>query len=145
MLGLVCFFSCTQTPPRRIKEFAWLVGRWENNSHQNNSVEIWRYENDSTLKGIGFQLVQEDTVFQESLEIRERVDKIFFRAQISQQEVTDFELESTNPDTLIFINVSHDFPTEIRYTRIRNDSILAKITGTVDGDLREVFFPMKKR
>lgn len=145
LAGLGCFFSCTQPPPKRIKELAWLVGTWENKSQQNNAVEIWHYKNDSTLVGIGFQLVQGDTAFQENLEIRERADKIFFRTGIPQQEETDFELDSKSLDTLVFVNVSHDFPTEIRYTRINADSILAKISGTVDDEAREIFFPMSKR
>lgn len=138
-------FSCSDVPSKRLQDFQWLIGRWENTVSGNTSVEIWHLKNDSTLQGLGFQLANDDTVFREDLEIRQREDKVFFRTQISLQEITDFELVSDTPDTLIFANVSNDFPTEVRYIRISKDSMVSKIFGTVDEEEREITFPMAKR
>jgi hypothetical protein len=55
-----------------------------------------------------------------------------------------FKLTSISLDKLVFENPEHDFPTKITYQKIREDSILAIISGKVDGKEKTEEFPMKK-
>ena len=55
-----------------------------------------------------------------------------------------FKLTSLSPNQLVFENPTHDFPTKITYLKISQDSIVASISGLIDGKEKLEQFPMKK-
>ena len=84
------------------------------------------------------------TVAHEFLQIRqERNGDIFYVASPSGEEQAVFKLVKFETRELIFENPEHDFPQRIIY-RLKGDSLISRIEGTITGKQRSSDFPMLK-
>jgi Domain of unknown function (DUF6265) len=156
---LISFTSCTnslrddapQTSIQNysdIKKAGWLIGSWQNVSENEISAEIWEKKNDSTFSAKSYVIVKNDTVFSESIRIEQRGNSLFYIPTVKEQNqghAVEFVLVSSNEDQLVFENLKHDFPQKISYNKITNDSILAEISGIVEGKNKTVRFPFTRR
>jgi hypothetical protein len=153
------FFSCknesqievfgTKTKKKyiQLEKAKWFLGRWENATKEENSQEIWKQKNDSTLFAESFVTVGKDTVFYEKVDLTQRNDSLFYIVSVRDQnkeKPVSFYLTKSTENQLVFENPKHDFPTKIEYNKITNDSIFAKIYGNKDGKEISEGFPMKK-
>ena len=55
-----------------------------------------------------------------------------------------FKLVNATDNQLVFENPNHDFPTKITYLIISEDSMVASISGLIDGKEKIEQFPMKR-
>ena len=55
-----------------------------------------------------------------------------------------FATKTVSDMELVFENPQHDFPQIISYTKINADSLVAEISGTINGKERKQTFPMKR-
>jgi hypothetical protein len=62
----------------------------------------------------------------------------------SQRDIISFKLVQENDNVYVFENKAHDFPQQIIYTQVNQDSLYAKIEGYENGTFRREGFPMKR-
>ncbi|MES2679501.1 MAG: DUF6265 family protein [Bacteroidota bacterium] len=155
-LTLVLFYSCSsekvedvkvdvKTNYDKLQKLDWLVGKWENKTPEGYAAEIWEKENDSTFNGVSYFIAGKDTVSFEKISLLQSGLDLFYvptvKGQNSGQPVT-FQMTSQTDDLLVFENPEHDFPQKITYTRITNDSLLAEISGMIEGKPSTQQFPL---
>ncbi|HCT29393.1 MAG TPA: hypothetical protein DIW31_01350 [Bacteroidales bacterium] len=155
---IASFVSCTNSSNTKtnevnaikytkIEQAAWLIGKWQNKSAEGESQEIWEKKNDSTLIGASYFVVGNDTVSSESISLEERGSELLYIPTVKNQndgKPIVFTLTSSTTNQLVFENPNHDFPQKITYTQIANDSLIAVISGVVNGKENSQNFPMTR-
>lgn len=130
-----------------LKKADWLLGKWKSRSPEGEATEIWAIGNDSTYTGKSYFIAGKDTVSSESLVLMQAGGDLLYIPTVKNQnegKPVSFTLTSYKDNTMIFENPKHDFPQKIRYTRITNDSLLAEISGVIEGKENAQQFPMKR-
>lgn len=153
----VCLFSCNSSKeesdickdysPNAIEQANWFLGSWQNMSNDGLFSEIWKYTNDSLYEGESYILQNNDTVFYESIDLEKHKNEWYYTVSVkgqNKEEAVSFKLTSVSPNQLVFENNKHDFPTKITYLKISEDSIVASISGVIEGKEKIEQFPMKK-
>jgi hypothetical protein len=158
ILALVTLSSCNNLSNRdespsnsakyeKLEQASWLLGRWENNSPDGNFSEVWERSNDSVFAGYSFVIIGKDTVSSETILLEQRGSSLFYVPTVSGQnngQAVRFQLTTQTENQLVFENPAHDFPQTITYTRIAPDSLVAKISGLMNGKSHSRDFPMKR-
>jgi hypothetical protein len=125
----------------------WFLGSWQNKTSDGDFTEIWRQKNDSVYLGVSYVIVEKDTVFYELISLEQKNKKwnycVSVKNQNNEQRVS-FELTSMTSNQLVFENSKHDFPSKITYTKITQDSMVAKISGIIKSEEQTENFPMKR-
>ena len=132
---------------KELEKAKWLIGEWQNNSHDGNLTEVWERKNDSTFFGKSSFVVGIDTASSETINIEQSDNQLFYIPTVKGQNAgksVKFTLTSSTGSQLIFENKNHDFPQKISYTLISNDSLLAEISGLMEGKFNAIKFPMKR-
>ncbi|MDF2452151.1 MAG: putative lipoprotein [Bacteroidota bacterium] len=126
----------------------WFIGTWQSQSDDGVYTETWNLKNDSVYEGVSTVVVnQKDTVFYESITLEQKNQEVFYNVSVKDQnhgEPVSFKLVGFSDKQLVFENPTHDFPTKITYNRITEDSLVASISGKVEGKDKTEQFPMKK-
>lgn len=137
----------TTTNFSELEKANWLLGEWQNNSPEGNATEVWEKENDSTFVGESYFVIGKDTVSSESISLQQNDKDLFYiptvKGQNNKQPVK-FALTLSTNNLLVFENPKHDFPQKISYTQITNDSLLAEISGMMNGKQNSQNFPMTR-
>ena len=79
--------------------------------------------------------------------IEERNGEVYYVPTVKTQnagKAVEFKMTYSTDKEWVFENPQHDFPQKITYTMITGDSLVAEISGTIEGQLRSEKFPMKK-
>lgn len=127
--------------------FSKLIGIWQNSSNENLFIESWKMINDTLYKGESFILKSNDTIFHEYMNIERTNNEWYYKVKVNGQnnnEAVAFKLTLSSQNQWVFYNPQHDFPNKIMYLKITEDSILASISGTLNGQEKIEQFPMKK-
>ncbi|MGV3630345.1 MAG: DUF6265 family protein [Bacteroidota bacterium] len=153
---IAAFASCSQPGEQKtaeqkeyteLQKASWFLGNWENNFPEGRATESWTQANDSTYTGSSFVVIGKDTVSSETIRLEERTGKLLYIPTVSDQnkgkEVV-FTMTSSSSKKLVFENPGHDFPQKITYTKIGKDSLVAEISGRMDGKLHTEPFPMSR-
>lgn len=131
-----------------IEKASWLIGSWHNTSPEVSSTEVWEKKNDSTLTGISFAIVGNDTVSYETVSLEQKGKATYYIPTVKEQnnaESVKFTLTSSTINKMVFENPTHDFPTKITYNKITNDSMIAEISGKIEGKERSEQFPFVRK
>lgn len=127
--------------------FSKLIGTWQNFSNENQFIESWKMINDTLYKGESYILKSNDTIFHEFMNIEKTNNEWYYKVKVNGQnhnEAVVFKLASSSHNQWVFYNPQHDFPNKITYLRITEDSIVASISGILNGQEKVEQFPMKK-
>jgi hypothetical protein len=130
-----------------LEKASWLIGEWQNNSTEGNASEVWAKKSDSTYFGKSYFVIGKDTVSLETISLEQNGNQLFYIPTVKNQNAgqpVKFTLTSSTNNQLIFENPKHDFPQKISYTQITNDSLLAEISGMMDGKQNSQKFPMTR-
>jgi hypothetical protein len=128
-----------QTPT--IGRVAWLAGCWESKRGSRTIQEHWMAPLGNTMISMG-RTVQGDSLTEfEQVIIRAGRDGLAYEAHPSGQASTVFRATSATDDSVVFENLTHDFPQRVGYERRGADSVLAWIAGTIRGRTRRIEFP----
>jgi hypothetical protein len=130
-----------------MKKSAWLIGSWENRSQEGNAYESWTKENDSVYTGQSCFVIGTDTVSSESIRIEQRGEELFYIPTVKEQNngrPVSFTMTASAENELIFENPGHDFPQKITYLKITDDSLVAEISGNLEGKASAQRFPLKR-
>lgn len=144
VLGLFLTFSCT-TLKNSLPE--WLIGTWKNETDRGTILESWRKKNNLEYVGKSYSLNDGDTTVFETIRIIQEEDGIFYIPTVKTQndaQPVRFLAKRISSKVLVFENPSHDFPQVITYRRISADSMVAEISGMINGQPRKRQFPMKR-
>ena len=117
-----------------------LNGQWErlNNAEGQKTYEFWEFGDDRAT-GLGFTLMNTDTVFMENLAIVMQDGSRFYDVRAVNPEPTLFKFTEETETTFICENDSNEFPQRIEY-RLFQDSMVAIISA----DDQKVIFNFKR-
>ena len=149
------FFSCnnSNTIETKSNEFSaienasWLIGEWQNTSSEGKLTETWEKLNDSTYAGKSFYVIGKDTVSSEKIRIEQHGKTLLYIPTVKDQnneQTISFALTSSTTHQMVFENPKHDFPQLISYSKTNKTSLIAKISGMVNGKMKSQSFPMQK-
>lgn len=136
---IILFDSCYHpTPEESFSDLQKIEGNWT--SYEGTRFnEYWEKINDSLMKGIGFSLNGQDTVFSEQLLIKQTGDSIYYGALVSENKgYVFFKLEEAGRNYWKFVNAAHDYPNIIEY-KMRHDILMEASTSNIRGNKRIVF------
>lgn len=128
--------------------FDWLNGSWINKSMRQPVYENWSHLGEINWRGVSFKINSQDTVVLEKMELRKRDDGYYFIPTVSDQNnnlQVLFKIDSCAEGYFRARNDTHDFPQVIIYKRILSDSLVAQISGNINGQNKSIFFPMKRQ
>jgi len=131
----------------QITQLNWLIGEWRTNFENGFTAEIWVKDDENNLIGLNYTLFNEDTVAYESILLTEEANEIFYIPTVQDQNQglpIKFKMIEIAKDKVVFENVDHDFPQRIQYINFNGDSLLAEISGTIEGIQKAISFPMIK-
>lgn len=130
-----------------ISRSSWLLGTWSGGTPGRQLVEVWEKLNDSTFSGRGCMVKGTDTMLLEAVSLEERSGQLYYVPTVTGQNngrAVRFTLTSMTDRQLVFENPLHDFPQKVMYALVTPDSLLAEISGTVNGTLTSRKFPLKR-
>lgn len=132
----------------RIADLFWLSGEWYRVSDEGKFSENWVKLNDTVLEGKTIVTEGLDTLMTESILLTVVENQLLYIPSVSGQnedKPVAFACTSAKDNIWVFANPTHDFPQFITYKRITTDSLVASISGVVDGKPKEILFPMKRK
>ena len=147
MMGILVLGLASTSEAQSSREVAtlrWMSGCWELRAGARVTHEQWMMPLASQMMGMS-RTVARDTVREfESLRIELRNGVPTYVALPSGQKEALFASTVVSDSAVVFENPAHDFPQRIRYRRIGNDSLVARIEGTSNGRTRGIDFPMRR-
>lgn len=145
LIVLLC--SGCQSPEKLLSNAHWLLGTWETKTDKGSLYETWRKGDRHNLLAKSYFLNGADTILFETIQLQARNSKLYYVVNPPgtnhDSEVT-FESTSVVPNGLSFENKLHDFPQVITYRQVSTDSLLAEISGIINGKEEREQFPMRK-
>lgn len=151
LFTIVIFSSCNSNSKKKyekLEELSWLIGDWSNKSDDGILIENWKRNNDSTYIGKSFYIRGKDTLHNESIELVQNVDALFYIPIVKGQnndEPISFKLVEENEKSFIFKNNSHDYPQTIEYIKINDKQLNAIVSGTQDGKTTSDTYILNKK
>lgn len=147
---LFLFAACHNTGNNSTKsnvlDFKWIVGEWINNEDTAALFfENWTKNNAGDFNGKSYVLANRDTVFFESIMLRNLDSGTYYSVNVRNQnlnDIVDFKLVSSANRTFVFENKKHDFPQSITYQYKAPDTLIAWIEGFVKGEQKKETFLM---
>jgi len=143
-LGLVCLFV---TPATTLAQAApvpspppWLSGCWRQEGPTHTIEEVWLSPVGATTVGVSRTMAADTLLLWEVMVIRPVAGELAFEATPRGQPSVVFPVIEFTDSSLVFENLAHDFPQQIRYRRRSNDSLYATISGMVGGRSRTIKF-----
>lgn len=137
--------AAAQSVTAAISSLEWLAGCWATEGTEQGSGEQWTIPAGETLLGVGRTVRGGKTVAHEFMQIREiAAGRIAFIALPSNQQETRFPLARLGENEVVFENTAHDFPHRVSYRLVDERTLLARIEGTIAGQLRGEDFPMRR-
>lgn len=130
LFGLLIMLSCSQSSIH-LNQLEWMLGTREAVVGEKLIREVWEKENDSLLVGKSYEVTSYDTTLTETIELKSVAGTIYYIPLVFDQnnrEAIMFQLNSSNPEQLVFENPEHDFPQKIVYYK-EGDNINAWIEG----------------
>ena len=128
----------------KLNKAHWLLGDWQQQTEDGILLEHWERMNDSTYNGSSYMLIGKDTSSAESMVFMERGDTVTYIPTVRDQnnnQAVKFTLTKSGDSLLIFENPLHDFPQKISYELLSEDSILAEVSGKMEGKVKTISFP----
>jgi hypothetical protein len=147
---LFIFAACHNTGNNSTKsnvlDFKWIVGEWINNEDTAALFfENWTKNNAGDFSGKSYVLANRDTVFFESIMLRNLDSGTYYSVNVRNQnlnDIVDFKLVSSANHTFTFENKKHDFPQSITYQYKAPDTLIAWIEGFIKGEQKKETFLM---
>jgi len=147
MLLLTCAHGCRDSTSSMLSmsELDWICGEWKGTGGGGMWFEVWNKEQNGDLNGFAYALKGPDTLFTESMSIRQEGQVIVFNADVAHNEApVPFDLIEVTQKGWVFQNLDHDFPNRIIYARTKGDMLLARIEGIREGKPDTVRFFMSR-
>ena len=126
----------------------WLLGEWEKTDSIGTLKEIWNTKDDSTYVGQSYFIKDEkDTIHFETIELMQDKEHLIYTATVkgeNNDQPISFQMTKDEDNLLVFENPKHDYPQKIEYRLMKDKSLIAKISGKLNGKASQESYPMKK-
>lgn len=138
---LVLSLFATPLAAQDITTLGWMAGCWRQLGPSDQIDEVWLAPASGTMIGISRTIERDSTRSWEHMLIRPgTAGNLVFEAAPSGQEGAAFIATLVSDSAVVFENLTHDFPRQIRYARTGTDSLRATISGTVRDRMRTIDF-----
>ncbi|WP_294311685.1 DUF6265 family protein [uncultured Chryseobacterium sp.] len=147
VVSLAILYAWTIKRTNDIQKTEWLIGTWENKTQRGSIYETWTKSGHNEFSGKSYSVKDKDTIVFENIRLVQENRKLFYIPTVKTQNdglPVRFAAKTISKNQLVFENPQHDFPHIIAYTKITSDSLIAEISGTIDGQERKQTFPMKR-
>ena len=124
-----------------VAQLAWLAGTWSGGDGPVRFEERWTTPAGGAMLAVSRTLKGDRMVSFEFLRIVERDGSIVYIAQPGGRPPTEFALTAITADSATFENPTHDFPKMIRYSKLADGSLEARVS---DGSQKGETFLFKK-
>lgn len=128
-----------------------LMGDWTDTETEPGAIvhERWNRTDDAFYSGIGFVMVEKDTVFIEHLNLStDSANRIAYKVRVPWQNeggTVSFALTHCGGDSMVFENPAHDFPQRICYALRPDGDWTAHVSGPgKDGKPRSFRYRFKR-
>ncbi|MFK7949362.1 MAG: DUF6265 family protein [Saprospiraceae bacterium] len=113
----------TKDDKTEIADFQWLTGAWSNQTNNGLSYEKWTKTDKSTLEAKGYLVQNSDTIFTESMKIKQIRNKVYYISNFGvDKSTTKFELISYKNGIATFENKKSKSPTRVIITKDGNNN-----------------------
>ncbi|HET9315576.1 MAG TPA: DUF6265 family protein [Vicinamibacteria bacterium] len=148
-LAAVCLTSAAVTaadpPAARVADFAFMAGCWQGGDAQTTMEETWTRPGGGTMMGTSRVLAGGKAVFSEFVEVAEKPTGLVMTVALGIGEPgVPFTRIAAGPDEVVFENPTHDFPQRIRYRKLSDISVLARIEGVEKGQAKGEDYPFRR-
>lgn len=147
IIGILMMGSWAQQQGE-LNKLEWLLGTWETKTPKGSLYETWKRKSPTEFQGKSYYLKNKDTLLFESVRLIEKDKKLHYIVSVKHQNhelPVDFATtEIKDPTSLVFENPAHDFPQMIAYKKQGKDSLMAEISGMMNGRMASQKFPMRK-
>ena len=126
-----------------IERVAWLAGCWEMQRGATTIQEQWMAPLGGVMLGMSRTVRRDSLAEFETVLLRARGDTLAYEAHPSGQPAAVFIATEVSDSHVVFANPAHDFPQRVIYRR-RADSLLARVEGTRNGQIRGFDFPYRR-
>ncbi len=140
LVTLLLLVSCKQDTSSK-QNFDWLLGNYQrtNDKPGRTTYENWHKMNDSIYNGLGYTMVQNDTVFKEILLLHKVQSTWTLTVSGVNEEPTLFRLRDFKKNYFEAVNPQNEFPKSIYYY-YEDNQLKARITA----DSVEMLFSFKR-
>ncbi len=118
-----------------------MTGCWQLEGNGRKTEEHWLAPAGGSMLGVSRTVAGGKTVEYEFIQIRDLPDGLTYIAKPSNQPEARFKIASKTTDEIVFENPTHDFPQRIRYRRVGNDALHARVEGPMNGKSLGIDFP----
>ncbi len=125
--SLFCISAYAAEATAAINDLGWLSGAWKMEANGRLIEEHWTTPAGGAMLGVSRTIKGGKMVEFEFLRIEQRDGTLAYVAQPQGRAPTEFRLESSTPNDVVFANLKHDFPQRIRYRRNADGSVTARI------------------
>jgi hypothetical protein len=136
-------------PGSTLDALDWLQGCWKGSVNERDFREQWLPSGGGMMIGAGHTVMQGKTQDYEYLRLETRPDGLYYVTLPSGQKEASFKLSGTlhdehsDADIWTFTNTADAFPQRILYRRGHEGWLYAGVEGTLNGEDREVIYPMR--
>lgn len=145
-LLIIPFVGC-QSQQKLLSNAHWLLGTWETKTEKGSLYETWTTGDQKSLWAKSYYLQGADTILFETVKLQARNGKLYYVVNppgANHDAQVTFESTSVEPNGFSFENKLHDFPQVITYRQLSIDSLMAEISGMINGKEEREQFPMRK-
>jgi uncharacterized protein DUF6265 len=111
----------------------WMVGHWTGVQNGMEMEELWLAPKGNTMLAVHRDVLRGQTVSFEFLRIEATAEGVTYWASPKGRPATPFRMVEQKNKRVVFENPAHDFPTRIIYWLGADNSLHARIEGTLDG------------
>lgn len=144
----VLFFALSTSAQAQIPQVfqSWL-GCWEFYKGDTLYRECWRAESPGLFRGLGLNLLGNDTLFKERITLNASAEAVYYTvsgADSDPNKAVRFTCTNWSGGEIIFENPEHDFPQHIVYRKSGADSLEAYIEGLIQNEKFRMNFPYRR-
>jgi hypothetical protein len=145
LLALVAVPAIAGPPDPVGTRFRFMAGCWAGAKGTTSFQEQWTAASPDLMLGMSFTNKPAKPTEFEFLRIETKAGAPTYLAQPQGAPPTPFTLSEpdSSGDTVLFVNMAHDFPKRVAYQKVDATTLLAWIDAGPKGSLR-VEFPMKR-
>ena len=134
--------------PQSFEALAWLRGCWEGKVARREFSEQWQSARGGMMVGSSQTVVGQRTLDYTYMRLESRPDGVYYVAVPSGKKELAFKLTGVEDDkgvkVFTFNGSQDEFPQRIVYRHNSEGSMFAQVGGKVDGNDKEVTYPMHR-
>ncbi len=148
LLSASCVTENHKPEKAGLNKLDWFIGSWSGQTSESIFTESWVKVNDTLFSGQSFFIKGSDTLNRETITLLFQDTSVFYIPLVEGQNDNKpvyFRLTFSDSVNAVFENPEHDFPQKIAYQLKPGDSLIATISGNIEGKIRIIRFPMSSQ